>query len=898
MSVRPSPLLLQGKTSPPLGGAAQVPRAKLMSSLIEGAGGARLILVRAPAGFGKTTAMQQYRSILEQRKVRTSWLTLDRADNDAGRFHRCLAMAVRPLLARRGKEAGSTQGVHLITQLARSKHPLVLFLDEYEVLHDEGVQSLVSELIDNLPPTAQVIIGTRTTPRLNLGKLRARGLLYEVGPDDLRFSFQETNDFVRQRRGIDLVSDDLQRLHRKTEGWAAGLWLASAALARISSRSEFVQRFSGSDRALAEYLAEDVLNLQPPEARRFLLHTSILRTLSPDLCAALVPDVDSHSLLRTLDAENVLIERIDSESESYRYHSLFAGFMQAQLAREAPDELPRLHEIASRWFENQGRAVPAIDHALEARNFDRAISLISRHGPLMLREGRMRLLMRWCNAIPADAFKQNGPLQLLKAWSLACTKGASHAMAFLRDSGLRESDDPAVMANLLAIQPVLLSLMDRIDEAYEFGKTHLPDLPTHDAFADAVLLSVLADTCSSRGDTREAHRLLDMLRTSQGGAVGALNDMYAQSSEGTIALLEGRLREATARFRIAVTATASEEAGFTNGNAWAGLLYASTVYEANDIGQAKVLLRVYLPLAQEVGMPDHLILGYRMLARLAYDAAEPDEAFERVAQLEAIGHERDLPRVVASARLERARLQLAQGHVDAARDELERATQSACWASVAHLRLPASDLDYPELASLRLEVLAGDPERSKAGLMEAIQSAESGRRKLRGLKLRLLLALAEHRTGRSSDAIRMSMALLLQCHKEGFFRLVFDEGAAMGHLVNDVHRHLKGTDGARIESPSFGPWLAGLTTAFGFSPPSEADQEASQDGERGRVSLTQQELKILTLLAEGASNEDISRKLAVSDSTVRTHLRRMNEKLRVRSRLQAVAIARAHGLLS
>ena len=192
---------------------------------------------------------------------------------------------------------------------------------------------------------------------------------------------------------------DLQRLHHKTEGWIAGLWLASAALAHRDAKAEFVDRF-GIQPAVADYLTEEVLNLQAAEVRSFLLRTSILKTLSPALCRMLVPGVDAEDLLRKLEAENILITRIDGEERSFRYHSLFIGFLRAQLARELPDEIPQLHRAAARWFESQQRPVPAIEHALEGDDLEHAIAMLEAHAMGLLAAGRMRLLSRWFENIP------------------------------------------------------------------------------------------------------------------------------------------------------------------------------------------------------------------------------------------------------------------------------------------------------------------------------------------------------------------------------------------------------------------------------------------------------------------------------------------------------------------
>lgn len=898
---------LNAKLSPPSASPTQVPRQRVTDLVCEQRT-ARLVLVRAPAGFGKTTAMLQSRARLEEIGVRTAWLTLDRADNDVSRFLYCLDAALGDLVPDVPDEAGADDAAfHLVSRLARCDTPFSLFVDEFEVIQEPGVTGLMREMIEHLPPRGQVVIGTRSLPDLGLGRLRARGQLLEIDADLLRFSARETQEFLSARRGIELPAVDLRLLHRKTEGWIAGLWLASAALARHEAKADFIARFSGSNRAVADYLTEDVLNLQPPEIRDFLLRTSILKQLMPALCRALVPGVDSEALLRRLDAENVLVTPIEGDEPSYRYHSLFASFLQAQLAREAAQEVPMLHRAAAHWFRDHRRPVPAIEHAIEGGDIPLAIELLNAHAMSLLAAGRLRLLSRWFDTLPEAELGRHPKLQAIHLWAIGFTRGPWEALARLERSGLERSSAPEVRPHVMAMRPVLLATMDRTEEGFALGMERLGSLPTGDAFADAALLTTLAAVSSSKGMTTEALGLLDLRRRSLGPRATAMSDMHAESIEGTIALFEGRLREATTHFRIAVSTTHVADSRLTGGNAWAGILYAAAVYESGDLEAATNLLRVYVPLARDVGIPDHVTLGYRMLARIAFGAGDVDQAFRMLAELESLGYQFQLPRVVASARLERSRIQLLQGHAEASRDELERASDPAIWTPISHLRLLSSDLEYPMLARLRWEMLAGNAAEALEGLDRELATAIAERRHHRALKLRLLRTVALAGCGDRPGALAGLQEALEFCHREGFLRIVVDEGPALGALVQQLAMRQPPAAAAAHE-PAFASWLQRLPGAFGATLP---EPEPEQGGAQGPGTagpglalaeylldpLTQKELRILRLLAEGYSNAAMAEKLFVSDSTVRTHLRNINSKLGVRSRMQAVSAARRLALL-
>jgi LuxR family maltose regulon positive regulatory protein len=662
-----------------------------------------MVLVRAPAGFGKTTAMIQAHARLEEAGVDTAWLTLDRADNDASRFLASLAMATAHMTMYPGAPSAPLDTIAL---LALHTSPFVLFLDEFESIQESAVLNLMREIIDQLPRGSQIVIGSRSLPDLALGRLRARGQLVEIDTEHLRFTLAETSEFLRLRQQEPLQAEALVRLHGKTEGWVAALWLASITLARRGADSDFIDRFSGSNRAVAEYLAEDVLSHQPQEIREFLMRTSILRHLNPSLCQALNPHQNTDGILARLEAASLFLVPIATEAHSYRYHSLFSDYLRAQLALEQPEELIRLHLAASGWYESRGRPVPAIDHAIESGAHVHALTLLSARVHEFLEQGRMHLLARWFDAIPDALLSEHPLLRAASVWASCFTRGPWEAMTQLERSGCEQSTDPAVLANVYALRPLLLAMMDRYDDAYAAGRASLLHLPSCNPFADGVLTNAMAHILSTMGENAEAHRLIDMAR--RGTTDSAFNRMYSDSLEGVLDLQQGRLRQATARFRMAVSAGHSTSHNHTNGNAWAGVLFAEAMYEANQLDQTEHLLNVYLPLARDVGLPDHMISCHLMLARIAFTRGDIDQAFEQLIKLEYLGQHRQLPRVVASARLERSRLMLMQGNGNASRHELQRADDRAIWTRVRGHRQLAHDLDYIELAQLRWELHFGD----------------------------------------------------------------------------------------------------------------------------------------------------------------------------------------------
>lgn len=916
--------LASGKLTAPAVSPHHVLRQSLCERICQQAPG-RVVLICGPAGYGKTSLLAQCRERMLGQSVSVAWLTLDRADNDAIRFLRCLRAAlqhqtvlteqgvandVRALLptpdtqdAQAAHERSHTDVLALALQvkahIAAQPQPFALFLDDFESITERSVLDLVQDLIGNLPSHGRLLIGSRHAPALSLGRLRTHGKLAEIDAAQLCFSVDETTRlFVKL--DLPLPPADIDQLHRKTEGWIAALWLVSLSLRRHADASAFVTRLSGTEQSIAEYLAQDVLAGQPDVLRGFLLRTSILKRLSAPLCQALLPTLPCDALLRQLEDAHLLLANQISDDRSYRYHSLFTAYLQAQLRAEAPGEITTLHRRASAWFLAQGRPVPAIDHAIEGGDFTQAIALLRTHATDLASDGRMGLLARWFAQIPPTVLATQPVLQALHIWATCMTRGPSEASLLMDDLKLEGHTDPIVQRHLRTLRPLLLSMMDCHEQAYEAGMPGIAALGSTLSFAETALLNSMANVAAVLGRYQEARSWLDTARRAQGATVSTFNQMYSEAVEGIIDLQEGRMRQAGARFLMAVHATRRGAQGPTGGNAWAGVLYAAWVYETGDLAQAARLLAVYVPLGRDVALPDHLILGYVMLARIAFLGGDIERAFYLLGELEYLGHQRRLPRIAASARVERARVLLLQGHAAAARDELRRAEDNDLWSRVQRLRLPANDLLYPRLGKLRWAAYAGDTSDIQWAITELAtdtQAAVQTHRHRRSLKMRLLTCVAYARQGHHDKACELLELVLQAAMDEGLCRVIADEGTAVESLIASFETTSIGQQWF-ANNPNARVWITGYRQQAGMPVRPEAPTPQTTDTKTPLAEpLTVKETRVLELLAEGHSNIAIARQLFVSESTVRTHLRNLNIKLQAGSRTQAVALARRAGLL-
>ncbi len=898
---RASPLA--SKLSPPQPAAFEIARTEICERIFN-AGAARLVVLRAPAGFGKTTVMLQARRRFEEAGLSTGWLRLDRADNDLGRFLAVLAAALDSMvtgLARShaAAEAGGSEdfAFSLIDRVAAHPAPFALFLDDFEALQHPAALGLVNELIDQLPRGAQLIVGSRGVPGLSLGRLRARGRLLEIEPAQLRFSVAEADGFLRQRRGLALDPGDVLRLHRSTEGWPAALWLASVSLEHREQPGSFIAGFSGSNAAVVDYLVEDVLARQNEDVRGFLLRTSILADLNASLCNVICARSDSDAMLRRLELAHLFLSPLQSDGDGYRYHGMFAEFLRAQLERQHPDEVPLLHRAAAQWFLDQDRPVPAIEHALAAGDLAFALPLLQAHAQPLLDQGRVRLLSRWFDPLLDRGVLDPYPmLRMVHAWAVCFARGPRAAAPLLDRLDQSDDLDEEVRAHRLGMRPLLMVLTDQTDEATKLTAALLDELPLNVNFVRGFLEITLANLAMIAGRYHEALRLADAARSRQAERGSSFNFALSEAAESAVDLTQGRLRKALARLRLAVSTGAVDARRATNGNAMAGVLLAEALFEADGCDQAERLLAVYIPLIRHVGIPDQLILAHVVMARIAQDRGDGDRSLQLLAELEHIGHRDGLPRVVASARLERVRLLLSEGQLARARAEIDHCGNKALWARVSRSSLRANEVETHALAVARWSVLAGHAADVVASLRTELDTAERAQRERRALTLRLLLAQALYRTDQRNKAMRVLAKAVRFAAGEGYVRAFLVEGPQLLALLRELR------DGPTELLEEGGDmalaFLDGLLRRPEAAVPAMAPAARPPDATVVTEALTRKELQVLRLVADGLSNEQIGERMFVAETTIRTHLRNINVKLDTRNRMEAVQVARRAGWLT
>src|SRR5512136_592868 len=439
-----------------------VPRQRLLAQVDEGLS-RHLTLISAPAGFGKTTLLSEWRASAAGQHWPLTWLSLDEGDGDPARFLTYLIAALQQIDPAVGHAAQAMlQGPQppppealltaLINDVANIAAPFVLVLDDYHVIDSPPVHQHVAFLLDHQPPQLRIVILTREDPPLPLSRLRARRQVAEIRQADLQFTLEETAAFLRQAARLELDQDDVAALQQSTEGWIVGLQLLALSLRGHADARQLIQAFTGSDRYILDYLADEVFQRQPPAVQDFLLKTSILDRLSAPLCDAVAEREDSRALLPALEHANLFIVPLDPAPEWYRYHRLFADLLQHRLKVVAPRAEPPLHQRASRWYADHGFRDDAIQHALAAADWERAAELMAIASNDLLKRGETVTLLNWYRALPADFIQPRSGLCLEYSWLLIFAAQLDEAEFFLRQAAQLAQNDPTLLGKILTAQ--------------------------------------------------------------------------------------------------------------------------------------------------------------------------------------------------------------------------------------------------------------------------------------------------------------------------------------------------------------------------------------------------------------------------------------------------------------
>jgi len=896
----PAPPLLETKLHAPRRRRGLVARPRLTDRMIDETLPA-LTIVAAPAGFGKTTLLADWFASADQESRSIAWLSLDPRDNDPTVFWSYVIAAVQTIASGVGQGAlsllGSSQPVDsvvasLLNDLVGRADEVVLVLDDYHVIESVQLHESIGFLLEHLPPHVHLVLGSRADPPLPLARLRARGDLLEIRAADLRFTPDESAAYFNESMGLQLTPDDVGALEARTEGWIAALQLAALSMQGRDDTSGFIATFTGDDRFVVDYLAEEVLERLPDDVRDFLLATAIMDRFTGPLCDAVTGGSGGKAMLDRLDRANLFLVPLDDRRVWYRYHHLFADVLRARLLDDDPALANELHRRASDWHDTNDDRAEAISHALAGGHVERAAQLVELAAPELRQRRQEDTLRLWLEALPDEVFIDRPVLALSLVGARMATGDMAGVETLLEvvESALDRSAPPPIffdgeqfeglVAQVLVQRAGLALLAGDVDATIVHATRVLDLVEATDHFRRGSATALLALAHWTAGDLDTAERRYNDAISALVAADHLADMLGCSLALADIQIARGRLTDAKQTFDSGLRWTTDHPGLRGAADMHAGL--SEVLLERNDLDAAADHLQMSTDLGESAGLPQHAYRWRVAMARLCRARGDLEAALELIDDAAPLYDTDFFPPVRPVAAI-RARVQLARGDVDAAR------------AWVAERGLGVTDdlrylQEYEHLTLARVLIArhaTGHDVRSLddalALLDRLLAAAEVGARIGSAIEILVLQATAHHARRDTAAAIGALEDALRRAEPEGHVRLFLHAGPGVTALLRSVASGERATPHARK--------ILAATKVTGPAPLASPPSRSALVDE-----LSARELDVLRLLRSDLSGPDIARELVVSVNTVRTHTKNIYMKLGVNNRREAVTRAGELGL--
>jgi LuxR family maltose regulon positive regulatory protein len=941
------PPLLKTKISIPRLPGEFIHRPRLTERIHQGVKGP-LTLIAAPAGFGKTNLLIEW---TKETTLPVAWLSIDNDDNDTSRFIRYAIGALQTLVPRFGEEAlaldllQSPQGdgwkmglTLLINELAVLPKEIVLVYDDFHVLENPVIVERLDFFLKHSPPNFHLIIASRSEPtELDMAFLRAKGRVFELGMDDLRFTGEELVQYFQQTIGLELTPEMAQLLEERTDGWITSLQLAAISLKDQADPSTLLANLESKAHYLSDFLAEEVLDRQPGEVRQFLLRTSILETFNGPLCEAVVkPNAQpgyGAVMLNRLEHANLFVTALDEKRESFRYHPLFADFLREVQRQVNPAEIPELHKRAATWLEGNGHFYEAFRHALDSRDMTWAANLIERNVPTMINRGEMSILARWIGRLPEEITHKRPLLSLGYAWALIVTQQLDLARYWLEDversverleketqnatpskatgstDGLENVDVAGIRGGLALCQSYLAMLRGDMVQAAKFSRQATRYLSKENVYLRSFVSLEESISLFFSGETQKA---IESLRITTQIARQANNPvvMIIAACEVAIAQhVQGQLSKSWETLQKARYLAIGRDgkphplSSFIDIIAGEILLERNVLEEANDYLERGVRVTQTMWYLGSLG-------GMTYLARVRQalgDGAGAQEVVEDIARMALRSDTSQWDNALAAALA--VRLAVQRGDLETAEPWWKKGGFPDLSTPLAIENYPYHIFEYLALSQARFLIVRGQETGRTRDIKQSLEllgillaEAERFQRGASQIQILILQAMAQSALGNERATKTLLHALALG-EPEGFRRFYLDEGWRLADLLRQCRAVQEEADN-HLPSVAFINSL--LESIQGAGNMEQVDQESIEGRaaptiahlEDGLpISLSAREMEVLALIAEGKSNQEISAELYLALNTVKRHAYNIYTKLEVKKRTHAVSRARQLGLI-
>ena len=829
--------------------------------LQDGVFGRRLTLISAPAGYGKTTLAIDW---LQRLNLPVAWLSLDEADNDPRRFITYVIAAMRNINENIGGTATAMLQspqpppdelmlTSLVNEISVVTQPFILALDDYHVIHTPTIHKQLAFLLEHQPNTLHLVITTREDPLLPVSRLRARNQVLEIRQDELRFTLEEIAKFLKNVMGLDLSHDEISALERRTEGWIAGLQLAALSMRGRDDLAGFIQAFTGSSRFILDYLIEEVFEGQTPDVKDFLLKTSILERLSAHLCDAVIEGSVSREMLEALEQANLFIVPLDQSREWYRYHRLFADLLRHRLRTSSIPE-SELHQEASQWYEQNSYPADAIQHALAAKDWERAGSLILSNNSEFLKRGEVLTVIRWFQALPGEILLSNPNLCFDYCWPLLLAGKFDEARPLLERVAQMTEGTPELLGEVYAAQAYLARGKGEHALMVEKSQQAMALLPKSSVDSRGIVAMNLGLAYWHMGQMQAAEEVLaEALEASRttGNHYAALTSLIFQ---GRVLAVRGQLHQSEKLFERAV-----QMDGDIPINALAYMDLATLHYEWNALDVSDGHIQKAIEICQRSQNNEFLVgaLMIKSRTRIAQgDLAGAENALDQAWDLVRSGK---IPTGTA-VRMDSAQVRLLLAKGEATGEWEEKLTETVdC---------------HPFYRFLGVTKARTLPDAHARAYLDGLSQTAQANDWIYGLVA--IRALQTVIAETQDDASRFLREALQLSEGEGFIRSFVEVGAKLVPLLREASR--------RGIAPEYACRILEVMT--GKAGIAEAGLKSMVEP------LSERELEVLQLVTEGMSNREIAEELYISTGTAKTHVHNLCGKLGVRNRTEAAMRAK------
>lgn len=832
---------------------ALVSRPRLMRKLNEGME-AKLTLLSAQAGYGKTTALSQWG---QQCDAIVAWFSLNKQDNDWIQFWSYVTTSIRervpsfgetvwPLLTHGPSVSNEPAIIALLNELNRLPSELVLILDDYHVIELPAIHESLHHLLEHLPPHIHIYIASRTELAVPTARLMAKGELHRISNQDLQFQLEEGLIFFQNTTDLLLTKGQVTQLCHQTEGWISGLQLAALSLKRSDNIAQSIKQFSGQHHHITDYLLEEVLQHQSESMRAFLLETSILSRMNHALCQAVTGQMNCQQQLEKLEELNLFIVSLDDQRNYYRYHHLLSDFLQQILSRTDPDKWVQAHIRAAYWFESHGFDEEAVEHFIEGKQAAEAVRLIEKNLPTFV-QWKSVSLIRWVSVLPEDSFAAKPMIEIfyisvllgVGEWEAAFKRVTQDEIRFQAlQEKLPSVEWNRVMGNIYffcAVFAYLQKDLVRTSHYFELVERYIPE---------GSFFQTAGRNRYQGYDSFDDH-------------LAFINDLHGADAflSKWIHIWEGK-----------------KEYPFV------GFLYASyskLLYEWNRLDEAEFYAN------KALGRKDMLPFA-RILIQIAFSASRiqqakgnTERATELLEQLRSQIDSPDYALFMLKIEAEQASLSVQQGSLQYAQDWLQR-------CGLAHTDEVLLSRVAEQLVLAK--VLTACNQREEAlHLLDKLYVLLSKEDRLRDrIKVVIMQSVTLYGLGQKEAALdRLETALHL-AEPEGYLRSFMDEGPVMAEMLSV---YLKVQQGSRLRNANRVSLAYARQLLLAMTVPANEERLS-------REVLTEQEIRVLTSIADGLSNKEIADRLSITRETVKSHIKNVYRKLEVNNRVQALQRAK------